>query len=70
MANQTSEQYTENLFQAIDTIIANRVSRLPYDQTIICEITNTDNAEYGKYLVKAYSTSIGMFSNFLSKNFI
>jgi len=31
MANQTSEQYTENLFQAIDTIIANRVSRLPYD---------------------------------------
>lgn len=59
MANQTSEQYTENLFQAIDTIIANRVSRLPYDQTIICEITNTDNAEYGKYLVKAYNQSSG-----------
>lgn len=59
MANQTSEQYTENLFQAIDTIIANRVSRLPYDQTIICEITNADNAEYGRYLVKTYSQSNG-----------
>ena len=59
MANQTSEQYTENLFQAIDTIIANRVSKLPYDQTIICEITNADNAEYGRYLVKAYNQSSG-----------
>lgn len=59
MANQTSEQYTENLFQAIDTIIANRVSKLPYDQTVICEITNTDNAEYGRYLVKAYNQSSG-----------
>lgn len=59
MANQTAEQVTENLFQAVDTIIKQRVSNLPYDQTIICEITNADNAQYGRYLAKTYSQSNG-----------
>lgn len=64
MANQTSEKYTEDLFQAIDTIIANRVSKLPYDQTIICTIENNSQAEYGKYWVKASNSTSNLDAKF------
>lgn len=64
MANQTSEKYTEDLFQAIDTIIATRVSKLPYDQTIICTIEDTTNAEYGKYLVRASNSTTDLDAKF------
>lgn len=50
----TSEQYndySEALFQSIDTIVAERVKRLPYDRTIVATITNADNAYIGAYKV-------------------
>lgn len=47
--------YTENLFRSIDTIIAERVRRLPYDTTEIVEITNASNATAGIYKVSPNS---------------
>ena len=43
--------YTENLFRSIDTIIAERVRRLPYDKTEIVEIIDSRNAANGIYKV-------------------
>lgn len=43
--------YTENLFRSIDTIIAERVRRLPYDVTEIVEITDARNAANGIYKI-------------------
>lgn len=57
MANQTAEQIAENIFQSVDTILAQRLSHLPYDQTIICEITDTTNAAAGRYLAKTIGGS-------------
>ena len=44
---------TENLFRSIDTIIAERIKRLPYDATQIVEITDATNAVNGIYKVSA-----------------
>jgi hypothetical protein len=46
-------EYTENLFRSIDTIIAERVKHLPYDTTEIVEIINANNAANGIYKVSA-----------------
>lgn len=46
-------EYAENLFRSIDTIIAERVKRLPYDTTEIVEIINANNAANGIYQVSA-----------------
>lgn len=43
--------YTENLFRSIDTIIAERVKQLPYDTTQIVEIIDNSNAANGIYKV-------------------
>lgn len=43
--------YTENLFRSIDTIIAERVRRLPYDITEIVEIIDDSSAANGVYKV-------------------
>jgi len=32
---QTSTEITEKLFEAVDTIIGERITSLPYDQTIV-----------------------------------
>lgn len=63
MANQTAEQVTENLFQAVDTIIKQRVQNLPYDQTIICTVVDDSNAEYGKYIVESNYNNLGSEDN-------
>lgn len=43
--------YTENLFRSIDTIIAERIKRLPYDITVIAKIIDDSNAMNGIYRV-------------------
>ena len=47
-----NEDFTENLFKSIDTIVSARLANLPYDQTIECEVINVDEDFDGKYLVK------------------
>lgn len=42
----------DDLFQSIDTIISARIAKLPYDQTIECEIINADEASKGMYKIK------------------
>lgn len=44
-------EMTEQLFEAIDTIVSERIKNLPYDKTLIARITNVDNAAYGKFEV-------------------
>ena len=43
--------YTENLFRSIDTIIAERIRHLPYDMTEIVEIIDASKAAVGIYKV-------------------
>lgn len=50
-ASQQHNDYSEALFQSIDTIVTERVKRLPYDHTIVATITNADNAYIGAYKV-------------------
>jgi hypothetical protein len=33
-------EYTESLFRSIDTIIAERIKKLPYDRTNIMEVVD------------------------------
>lgn len=56
MANEytkTSNEITETLLEAMDTVIAARISQLPYDKTIICTIIDDSQAGIGKYKVTA-----------------
>lgn len=50
-ASEQHNDYSEALFQSIDTIVTERVKRLPYDHTIVATITNADNAYIGAYKV-------------------
>lgn len=50
-ASEQHNDYSEALFQSIDTIVTERVKRLPYDRTIVATITNADNAYIGAYKV-------------------
>lgn len=43
---------TDDLFQSIDTIVSARIAKLPYDQTIECEVVNADKAEDNIYTVR------------------
>ena len=45
------DNLSENLFQAIDTIIAARINNLPYDFTKQCKVINIDEANKGIYRV-------------------
>lgn len=50
-ASEQHNDYSEALFQSIDTIVTERIKRLPYDHTIVATITNADNAYIGAYKV-------------------
>lgn len=57
---------SEELFKAIQTITDKSLEGLKYDKTILCSITNADNAAIGQYTVSdgtveftAYSDNIG-----------
>lgn len=47
------QDITENLFQAIDTIVAERIRHLSYDQTEIVEIIEDKNAASGIYKISS-----------------
>jgi hypothetical protein len=51
MVSMQSNDYVENLFRSIDTIIAERIHHLPYDNTEIVEIIDNRNAQNGIYKI-------------------
>ena len=58
--------YNEILCQAIDTIVATRISELQFDETVVCTIVDDSNRSNGEYMVtqnnqlkfKAYSENV------------
>lgn len=54
-------QLSENLFKSIDTIVSARMSNLPYDQTLICYVS--DNIDKGIYQVKYESIDMVAYSD-------
>ena len=44
-------EITEQLFEAIDAIVQERIRTLPYDKTVIATITSISGQNYGKYQV-------------------
>lgn len=51
MANQNANEISEQLFQAIDAIVTERIRVLEYDKTVIATIIDNSQALYGKYKV-------------------
>lgn len=56
------EEFTENLFQSIDTIVKARLASLPYDKTIECEVVNADESFDKKYIVNYQASNFTAFS--------
>lgn len=56
--NKSTTDYSEALFQSIDTIVSERIKRLPYDYTIVATITNADNAYIGAYKVTTDNNTV------------
>ena len=62
---QTSNEITEKLFEAVDTIIGERISSLPYDQTIVAQIINADDHANGIYIVTHdYNTEFKAYADY------
>ena len=51
MANYTASDISEQLFQAVDAIVQERLKQLNFDKTIIATITNNDKRNFGCYQV-------------------
>ena len=58
-----STNYSEQIFQAVDTIVSQRLNEVSFDKTEICKIVSEDTNAEGKYWVtndvlrfEAYST--------------
>ncbi|MBR2247115.1 MAG: hypothetical protein IJ880_08840 [Bacilli bacterium] len=49
--NRTAADISEQLFEAIDAIVMERIRVLKYDKTVIATIIENDSAPYGKYKV-------------------
>lgn len=60
MANQS---ISDEFFQAMDIIAEKRISELQYDQTLVCTITDTSNADCGQYTVSDTSSSFIAYSD-------
>ena len=46
-----SEDIMEQLFQAIDAIVAERIRNLGFDKTVVATIIENKEADYGRYKV-------------------
>ncbi|MBO7079320.1 MAG: hypothetical protein J6W64_05870 [Bacilli bacterium] len=44
--------YNEILCEAVDTIVKKRLENVSYDNTVIAEIIDASNAEFGHYIVR------------------
>lgn len=55
--------YNEILCQAIDTIVAKRISEISFDKTILCIISNDSKKESGEYTVTDGAVSFQAFSD-------
>lgn len=55
-------QYSEDLFRSIDTIVSARMSNLPYDQTMIAYISDTSQSAEGIYKAKHESLEVIAYS--------
>lgn len=66
---KSSNEITQGLFEAVDTIIGERISALPYDQTIVCQIVNTQDHANGIYTVTHnYNTTFTAYADFTGYN--
>ena len=60
-----SDELTQRLFEAIDTIIGERISSLPYDQTIVCKIIDAEDKANGVYTVSHnFDTTFTAYADF------
>lgn len=58
-----STNYSEQIFQSIDTIISQRLNEVSFDKTEICEIISIDEKTIGKYLVSNGSLKYEAYSD-------
>lgn len=62
---QTSTEITEKLFEAVDTIIGERITSLPYDQTIVAQIVSAEDHANGIYIVTHdYNTNFTAYADY------
>lgn len=66
---KSSNEITQDLFEAVDTIIEERISALPYDQTIVCQIVDATDHANGIYIVTHnYNTKFSAYADFTGYN--
>ena len=57
-----STNYSEQIFQSIDTIISQRLNEVSFDKTEICEIVSQDKDNVNKYWVSNGSLKYEAYS--------
>ena len=57
MKSSEKNEIVESLFQAIETIAKKQMSRLAYDKTILCKVTDDTYRSKGEYTVSDGTSS-------------
>ena len=66
---KSSTELTQSWFEAVDTIVGERISSLPYDQTIVCQILDATDHANGIYVVTHnYNTKFTAYADFTGYN--
>ena len=65
-----STNYSEQIFQSIDTIISQRLNEVSFDKTEICEIISQDKNDKRKYLVSNGSLKYEAYSDDENRSYL
>ena len=65
-----SNNYSEQIFQSIDTIISQRLNEVSFDKTEICEIISQDKNDKRKYLVSNGSLKYEAYSDDENRSYL
>lgn len=65
-----STNYSEQIFQSIDTIISQRLNEVSFDKTEICEVISQDKNDKRKYLVSNGSLKYEAYSDDENRSYL
>ena len=65
-----STNYSEQIFQSIDTIISQRLNEVSFDKTEICEVVSQDKNDKRKYLVSNGSLKYEAYSDDENRSYL
>ena len=54
--------YQENILQAVDMVVSQRLNEMSFDKTIVCKVEDDTNANKGQYTVSYQAMTMVVYA--------